>query len=144
MYTNLLDCGVKRKGKPGMEDKIGLSNAEWKLMDYLWEESPKTIADMVAHFEGSTNWDRHVIIMMLKRMETKKAVAYETVGRAKHYYPIVEQSQACVQETKDFLERVYKGSMGLMLTTMVKQESISPEDLEELRRILNEGVDQHD
>ena len=90
-----------------MEDKIGLSNAEWKLMDYLWEESPKTIA-------------------------------------AKHYYPIVEQSQACVQETKDFLERVYKGSMGLMLTTMVKQESISPEDLEELRRILNEGVDQHD
>ena len=127
-----------------MEDKIGLSNAEWKLMDYLWEESPKSIADMVTHFEGSTNWDRHVIIMMLKRMEAKKAVAYKTVGRAKQYYPIVEQRQACVQETKDFLDRVYKGSMGLMLTTMVKQESISPEDLEELRRILNEGVDQHD
>ena len=123
----------------GENEKISLSNAEWRLMDFLWDKNPATIADIVHSFEGITNWDRHVVIMMLKRMEAKGAVAWKTVGRAKHYYPVIERAQSCVQETKDFLNRVYKGSLGLMLTTMVKQEKIEKEELEELRRILNEG-----
>ena len=119
-------------------EKIGLSNAEWRLMNYLWDKGSGTISEMVQYFNGITNWDRHVLIMMLKRMEAKGAVAYEMQGRAKQYYPIVEKEQSCIQETRDFLERVYKGSMGLMLTTMVKQEEISSSELEELRRILNQ------
>ncbi len=120
-------------------EKISLSNAEWRLMDFLWDKNSATIADMVHYFEGITNWDRHVVIMMLKRMEAKGAVSWNTVGRTKHYYPVIEREQSCVQETNDFLNRVYKGSLGLMLTTMVKQESFEKEELEELRRILNEG-----
>lgn len=120
-------------------EKIDLSNSEWRIMDFLWDKHPATIADMVHHFDGITNWNRHVIIVMLKRMEAKGAVAWQTAGRAKHYYPIVEREQSCVQETKDFLDRVYKGSLGFMLTTMVKQETFDKKELEELRRILNEG-----
>lgn len=119
--------------------KISLSNGEWRLMDYLWDRNPATIAEMVHYFDGITNWDRHVVIMMLKRMEAKGAVAWKMTGRAKHYYPVIEREQSCIQETKDFLDRVYKGSLGLMLTTMVKQERLEKEELEELRRILNEG-----
>jgi len=126
-------------GKMKERDRIGLSNAEWRIMDFLWDKNPVTIADMVRHFDGITNWDRHVIIMMLKRMEAKGAVEWRTIGRAKHYFPVIEREQSCVQETKDFLERVYKGSLGLMLTTMVKQEKFGKGELEELRRILNEG-----
>ena len=77
--------------------------------------------------------------MMLKRMEAKGAVSYHTVGRAKQYYPLVDKNEACVQETEDFLDRVYKGSLGLMLTTMVQQEKISSNELDELRKILNGG-----
>ena len=120
-------------------EKVSLSNAELRIMDFLWDKSPATIADMVHYFDGITNWDRHVVIMMLKRMEAKGAVRWQVIGRAKHYYPMIEREQSCVQETKDFLERVYKGSLGLMLTTMVKQEKIEKKELEELRRILNEG-----
>lgn len=120
-------------------EKISLSNSEWRIMDFLWDKHPATIADMVHHFDGITNWNRHVIIVMLKRMEAKGAVAWQTAGRAKHYYPIIEREQSCVQETKDFLDRVYKGSLGFMLTTMVKQETFDKKELEELRRILNEG-----
>lgn len=121
-----------------MEEKIGLSNGEWRIMDALWDNSPRTITQLVEDFKGVTNWDRHVIIMMLRRMEAKNAVSYETIGRTKHYYPIVDKNQACVRETEDFLNRVYKGSLGLLVTTMVKQEKINRKELEELRRILNE------
>lgn len=43
--------------------KVSLSNAEWRVMDLLWDKNPMTIAQMVQHFEGITDWDRHVIIM---------------------------------------------------------------------------------
>lgn len=117
--------------------KIGLSNAEWRIMNLLWDKNPETIAGMVDAFKGTTNWDRHVIIVMLKRMEAKNAVAFKTIGRTKHYYPVADREQVCMQETENFLDRVYKGSLGLMLTTMVKQEKISKEELEKLRKILN-------
>ena len=105
-------------------EKVSLSNAEWRIMDFLWDKSPATIADMVHYFDGITNWDRHVVIMMLKRMEAKGAVRWQVIGRAKHYYPMIEREQSCVQETKDFLERVVNGSVGRMLTTMVILDNI--------------------
>ena len=51
----------------------------------------------------------------------------------------MDKNEACVQETEYFLDRVYKGSLGLMLTTMVQQEKISSNELDELRKILNGG-----
>ena len=57
---------------------------------------------------------------------------------AKHYYPVGKQADFVQQETKSFLDRVYRGSFGEMLTTMVKQEQLSEQDLKQLRQLLEE------
>ena len=36
--------------------KIGLSETEWKLMDELWEEPPKTITQLTRALEEDTGW----------------------------------------------------------------------------------------
>ena len=107
-----------------MEEKTMLSQGEWRIMNLLWEKKNRTIMEMVEDFAGVTDWDKHTLIVMLKRMEAKGVVAYETVGRAKHYYPVEKQADFVQQETKSFLDRVYRGSFGEMLTTMVKQEQL--------------------
>ena len=94
--------------------------------------------EMVEDFAGVTDWDKHTLIVMLKRMEAKGVVAYETVGRAKHYYPVGKQADFVQQETKSFLDRVYRGSFGEMLTTMVKQEQLSEQDLKQLLQLLED------
>ena len=53
--------------------KIGLSETEWKLMDALWEEPPKTITQLTKALEEDTGWGKNVIITMLKRLEAKGA-----------------------------------------------------------------------
>lgn len=121
-----------------MEEKTILSQGEWRIMNLLWEKKNRTIMEMVEDFAGVTDWDKHTLIVMLKRMEAKGVVAYETVGRAKHYYPVGEQADFVQQETKHFLDKVYRGSFGEMLTTMVKQEQLSDEDLKQLRQLLDE------
>ena len=70
--------------------------------------------------------------------EEKRVVAYETIGRTKHYYPVGKQADFVQQETKSFLDRVYRGSFGEMLTTMVKQEQLSEQDLKQLRQLLED------
>lgn len=116
---------------------IGLSDAEWKLMNVLWEGPPHTVTGLVAAFRESTGWSKHTLITMLSRLEAKGAVRHEEGGRAKHFYPSIRREDAQMEATEHFLSRLYGGSLGLMLNTMVRERSLSPEDMKALQDILN-------
>ena len=118
--------------------KINLSEGERKLMNLLWKDAPKSIMQMVAELEEETGWDKHTIIVMLKRIEEKGAVSFEKEGRTKMYSPTVERSAVAKEETKRFLDKVYEGSLSRMLTAMVKQADFSENEMEELRQILSD------
>ena len=85
-----------------MEEKAMLSQGEWRIMNLLWEKKNRTIMEMVEDFAGVTDWDKHTLIVMLKRMEAKGVVAYETIGRTKHYYPVGKQGILCSRKQKVF------------------------------------------
>lgn len=118
---------------------IKLSEAEWKVMNALWEEAPQTIMQMTRRFQETTGWTKHTIMTFLKRMEDKGAVFYEAGARAKLYYPKIERREAVLQETEEFLERVFDGRMGLMLNTMVEQKALSGKEIAELYEILRQA-----
>ena len=56
---------------------VKLSEAEWKVMNLLWEESPKTIMQITNCFKEKTGWTKHTVMTFLRRMEEKGAVHYE-------------------------------------------------------------------
>jgi len=120
-----------------MEKKISLSNGEWKLMNCLWERSPRTITALVETLKAETGWNKHTVIPMLSRLETKGAVYFEPGARAKQYYPAIARGDAVIAETRSFLSKVYSGRIGLMLSAMIDQEALSKDELDELYSILN-------
>ena len=101
-------------------NKIKLSEAEWKVMKLLWEESPKTMMQITNLLKETTGWTKHTVMTFLKRMEEKEAIHYEEGGRAKLYYPDIKKEEVVLQETEEFLHKVFDGRMGLMLNTMVR------------------------
>ena len=119
--------------------KIGLSETEWKLMDELWEEPPKTITQLTRALEEDTGWGKNVIITMLKRLEAKGAVRHEEGERAKQFYPADSREDTALEETRGFLNRVYSGSLGLMVDAMVNSRSLSDREIEELKGILKKA-----
>ena len=119
--------------------KISLSEAEWKLMDALWEEPPKTIMQLTKVLEENTGWKKNVVITMLKRLEAKGAVRHEEGSRAKQFYPAVSREDTALEETRGFLERVYNGSLGLMVDAMVSSRALSEREIAELREILKKA-----
>ncbi|BCN30917.1 BlaI/MecI/CopY family transcriptional regulator [Anaeromicropila herbilytica] len=124
---------------------IYLSDGEWKLMKALWRNGPCTITQLVILLKVETNWSKHTIITMLGRLEKKGALAYEEGGKAKLFYPIVKESEVTIDETKGFLDKVYNGSISLLINTLVGNQSISKEELDELHQILQKAeVDQID
>lgn len=121
---------------------IKLSESEWKVISALWEESPQTIMQLTHRFQEETGWTKHTVMTFLRRMEEKGAVHYEEGGRAKQYYPDIQREEAALQETEDFLNKVFGGRLGLMLNTMVESKSLSGEEIEELHEILRRAEEE--
>lgn len=117
-------------------ENVLLSDAEWKLMKVLWRNAPTTITRLVALLKDDTHWSKHTIITMLNRLEKKGAVAYKEGEKAKQFYPLVEETEVTIEETKGFLDKVYGGSISLLINTLVSNKSISKEEMEELQQIL--------
>ena len=66
----------------------------------------------------------------------------ETFGRNKAYWPVLSQSDARQKETKRFLDRLYGGSLGMMVSSLAGQQALSEEDIRALRAILDEAEQQ--
>ena len=123
---------------------VELSAGEWKLMNQLWQNAPRTITQLVADLADETGWSKHTVITMLNRLEAKGAVRHEEGGRAKEYYPAVEKAGVALRETESLLDRIYGGSLGLMMSAMVESRQLTEADIAELSAILERaGGEEH-
>ena len=118
--------------------KINLSDGEWKLMIQLWEGAPKTIAQLTAALKEETEWEKHTVITMLSRLEAKGAVQHNG-ETPKGYSPLLLRADAERRETKGFLDKVYGGRLGLMMSAMVDAQSLTADDMAELSAILEKA-----
>lgn len=119
--------------------KVNLSDSEWKLMNHLWAHSPMTITELTADMSQETGWGKNTIITMLSRLEAKNAISHQEGGRAKQYYPLIPREDAALEETKNFLGKVYGGKLGLMMHAMVESHALTQEDIAELSAILEQA-----
>ena len=108
------------------------TEAEWKIMEVLWDRAPRTIAEITKALEPSTGWSRHVVITLLKRMEEKGTVIVDDSGPAKLYTPKISQDDASAEETNKFLSHVFKGKASLLINHLVESEKITADDLQEI------------
>ena len=118
---------------------VELSAGEWKLMNQLWQNAPRAITPLVADLAEDTGGSKHTVITMLNRLEAKGAVRHEEGGRAKEYYPAVEKAGVALRETESLLDRIYGGSLGLLVNAFVEQKGLSESERAQLLKILEEA-----
>ena len=125
-------------------EQINLTPAEWRIMECLWERAPQTGREVTQSMEHAVGWSRSTTLTLLRRLEDKGAVSAESEGGVKHYRPQVAREDAAVQETEHLLERVYQGSVSLMVSSLVKKQTLSQEEIDKLYAILREVEENHD
>lgn len=122
-----------------MKDNV-LTPAEWHVMACLWEQSPLTGREIVEKLTKTIGWSRSTILTILRRMEEKQLVTSEdNACGVRVYRPEVNQEEATMQQTEDFLHRVYHGSIGMMLSAFTKKQSLSQSEINELYAILDKA-----
>ena len=118
---------------------ISLTNSEWNLMECLWEASPRTGRQAADYLRKHVGWTRSTTLTMLRRMAEKGLILCDDTDDIKVYSPLIKREDAVIKETDDFLNRVYKGSISLMMSAITKKQDLSKEDIEELYAILREA-----
>lgn len=123
-------------------EPLTLTNSEWYVLDSLWERSPMTVMELVSALHEKVGWAKSTTITTLRRMEDKGLLHCQVEGRTRHYTPAVERQSAARQETRSFLDRVYQGSVGLMVSAMAQEKTLSQEEIDALYAILKEAEKQ--
>ena len=117
---------------------ISLTEAEWIVMECLWEKSPATGREAATWLRERMGWSRSTTLTLLRRLEAKGAVAGDSEGDLKTFRPLVAREDIAVRETKNLLERAYQGSLSLLVSAFTKKQSLSQNEIDELYAILQE------
>ena len=99
-------------------EKFDLAPAEWNIMECLWERAPQTGRELTEQLEASMGWSRSTTLTLLRRMVGKGVVACDTEGTKNTFSPAVRREDAALAETETFLDRVYQGSLSMMVSAM--------------------------
>jgi BlaI family transcriptional regulator, penicillinase repressor len=115
-----------------------ISDAEWQVMQVVWERKAATAAEVIAALERPAGWRHRTIRTLLARLLDKGVLAAAADGNRYVYRPLVSRSKCVREESRSFLQRVFGGDAAELLVHFVRGADISPEQIEELQRLLDE------
>jgi BlaI family penicillinase repressor len=115
-----------------------ISDAEWQVMQVVWERKAATAAEVIAALSGTTGWQHRTVRTLLARLVDKGALAAEADGNRYVYRPLVSRGKCVREESRSFLQRVFGGDAAELLVHFVRDADLPPERIEELKRLLDE------
>ncbi len=120
---------------------ITVSPAEWQIMEVLWQE-PHTLMELVRILADSEGWAKSTVTTLVRRLEQKGIIGYEAQGRTKTFHPVVSREEVVAQQSESLLKRAYHGSLGLFVSSMVRRNHLTREDIDELYEILHKAEEE--
>ena len=125
---------VNRQKEDRMKKIPDISESEHQVMKVLWKDNPITGTEIINRLMKKTDWKPNTIKTFINRLLNKGAIGYEKSGRGYSYHPLIEEADFYKNESRLFLKRIFGGSLKPMLATMVENDDLSLEDIEELKR----------
>ena len=121
-----------------MADRTKISDAEWEVMDVVWDSAPVLVQDIVHKLSARKGWHSRTVRTLVDRLVKKGALRFEVDGKRYLYRPKLSRAVCVRQESQGFLKRVFGGEPAGMLIHLVKHTELSPEDIKKLKQILSE------
>lgn len=124
-----------------MSNIPAISDAEYQVMKVIWAAgAPISTNEVVDKLEKTTAWKPKTIQTLLSRLVKKGALNYEKDGRVFVYTPLIQESEILEMESDTFLNRFYDGTVNSMIVKLLERDKLSENDMNELKRILEEKL----
>ena len=118
-----------------MKNEINISESEWTVMEYLWNNPMVTITE-IRKALSSTGWSDSTIKTLVRRLVSKNAIAINDEAATFRYYPLISQQECRLKETKSFINRVYDGSVSMLVTNLAADSNLTDKETEELLALI--------
>lgn len=124
-----------------MERKVTVSDAELEILEILWSADRALNANEIRGMLNQVrNWERTTVLTLINRL-LKKGVISQEKREVYYYLPCIRRDEYVKEETRNFLEKFFKGSSRNLAAALVNSEALSKEDIKELRDYFNQNID---
>lgn len=108
-------------------------------MKIVWDKSPITASEIISRLRPSTTWNSKTIHTLIGRLVNKNVLGVNKETKYFQYHPLVTQAECRREETQSFLEKVYNGSLNMLVANFLKEKKLSDQEIEELQQILDKN-----
>ncbi len=114
-----------------------LTNAEHRIMEVVWAKGSATVAEVVEALEGK---DAYTTILTLMRiLKAKGFLSSRKEGRAHVFTPRVDRQTAARKAVHQLLSKFFSGSPSELVLTFLREEELTPEELDVIKRKIMES-----
>jgi BlaI family penicillinase repressor len=126
------------------ERLAALSAAEWKVMKIAWQLKSAAARDVYEEAGREHGWTASTVKTILRRLVEKGFLTYTQVGNSFLYRPARQPLKSLFGAADTLLANALDGTVGPLLAYMVKRSKLSPDELEQLRTLLDETASDKD
>jgi predicted transcriptional regulator len=123
-----------------MADAVSLTRRELDVMSVLWRRGEATVAEVRDDLADDLAYP--TVQTMLRVLEAKGYVAHTVDGRAFRFHALVEQDAAADSALDRLVAKVYHGSRELLMSRLLADEDISPDELRRIKKLLQKRLDE--
>lgn len=116
--------------------KIQISEAEFEVMQVIWDNYPINTNQITQKLLASSNWSERTVQTMISRLEKKGVITHTKEGRLYVYSPLVKREDYVNERTDNFLNKFYKGTINNLVMNFIENNKLSEADIQELKEIL--------
>jgi predicted transcriptional regulator len=119
-----------------------LANAELAIMETLWDEGPLTARHLRERLYPDAEKAQHGTVQrLLQRLEDKGFVLRDQRLPVHFFRAAVGREEYASRQLESIARRLTGGSIAPLVTHLLEQQRLTPQDIEQLRRILDEDAD---
>ena len=117
-----------------------LTEAEWQIMNVLWQDSPATTRQIVDRLRDEVDWAYTTISTMLARLAGKKVVRETKKGNTISYVPLLTQDHARRTALTSLMNQAFDGAFGPLMHFLVEEEKLTSAQKKKLLGALQKKV----
>ena len=114
------------------------TEVELQILRILWEQAPATARQIHNQLTEVRDTNYSTTVKMLSVMLEKNLVRRDETVRPQVFRPAAAQQRTQQRMLKDLIHKVYDGSAGSLVLHALASQKASPEELAEIRRVLDE------
>ena len=109
-----------------------------RLMRQLWKKpcNARELTESLNTEAGQTPMAHSTVQTLLRQLEKKGAVNHVQQGRTFIFRPMFEESRSLAQATRDFVNRLFSGSVQGLVAHLLESEQVSPAELKKIEKLI--------